>query len=276
MEKHKCIYRKPKSLSLLSLIKTPVLSYLLQFLTTQECYEFKKVNITLYNAFYYLYGNWPLELYKIATTYHLKIAYNQIDMNRNQSVQKERIYPIRDHNGLFVQIREKKERIYALFNSISFCWSNDSRYWNQTCYPDSMLGGPSHTLLSVCWVDPKLTVYHVPPKNYNLYLRHGLKRLKPDELKVTISIDSQSILNQNYPTKEMKDEFKKEVETTWTNLNHIQNINLVDVLLCKINQTQFKPKENNEYEITVKFFQNNNWWKSGWIIDAFYLEEDSQ
>lgn len=276
MEKQIYIYRNPKTILQLSSIKVPVLAYLFQFLSTHECYECRKVNITLYNAFYYLYGNWAIELSQITKKYNLAISYNQIDMNRKQAVQKERTYPIKDNKGLFVLLREKTERIYALFNSIKFAWSDNPQYWNKTYYPDSILGGPSYTLISVCWIDPKLSVYHITPNNYNLHIRHGLKGLRKEELKVTVLIDSLKIFQQDYPTNQMLNNYQKEVKATWTDINNIHNINLIDDFLFKINKSHFKPNTSKEYEIRVEFMHNTNWWKSGWVIDAFYLEEDKE
>lgn len=262
----------PKIKSAFSLLKPPIISYVLGFIELKDCFEIKKVNLTLLNAFYYhIYHMYPLELKEIQTQYNLTMTNDEIDATRPKAIYLRRTYKMNDSKGKYVQILPKGERVYSLFNAITFSWSDNKDYWEEIKHKDSLFGGPTYSLKRVCWIYPKINIPHIKRGNYNLFIRHALISFPINALKVALFVDSIQIHNLLYPNPDMIHYYKE------NNKQHIRNPlnsswNLVDQFLFTIRKEHFNVKDDDDYEIKVTLLSQDNYWKKGWMIDAVFIE----
>mgnify|MGYP006916215428 FL=1 len=88
-------------------LKTNMVNYILRFLYYPEISNFCLANIYLYNCFVeYEIENWKMEMKNIKEVFHLDIKdpENEIDDTLSDSMEKNRIYPMKNFEGNYLKI----------------------------------------------------------------------------------------------------------------------------------------------------------------------------
>ena len=255
-------------------VKYNITKYLMNFLTYEEQLEFGKTCIFVLNNFIdfdkeEIRGN----ISKIMKRYKGKFDAKEEDICKRIMAGGDNLKDILHYKFLHNEhdnyicfnkydLYNNKESIISLANTYSWPHKNNPMYWDEhKQIKGSYFNKETCYLNNVCWLTPNFSFEFVPKGNYKLYINQGFNNCM---IKQT----------QNDRSNEYKESF-----TFYLN-NESEDLKFSSILkeqfICHILACNFddvEPKnEENLYRISIKFFHNNDYWKSGWYLDGGRLE----
>ena len=290
-------------------VKYNITKYLMNFLTYEEQLEFGKTCIFVLNNFIdfdkeEIRGN----ISKIMKRYKGKFDAKEEDICKRIMAGGDNLKDILHYKFLHNEhdnyicfnkydLYNNKESIISLANTYSWPHKNNPMYWDEhKQIKGSYFNKETCYLNNVCWLTPNFSFEFVPKGNYKLYINQGfnvsnLYRIK-NFVKLEVKINEKVVFSRgdypnekeinNYMIKQTQNDRSNEYKESFTFYlnNESEDLKFSSILkeqfICHILACNFddvEPKnEENLYRISIEFFHNNDYWKSGWYLDGGRLE----
>ena len=253
------INRKGKQCIFSKILKKNLTLYLFDFLSYYDLSRICNANIFLCNCFNLYQSSWKNELKKLQQIFNLDIPPDKIDENLEKSIEKKRVYRMKDNKGIFIKFTKEGLNIFSLIYYENWV-KTKSRNWSIQKPLNTYFNGNCLYLESPCGIDISFSFNHIIKSNYKLFIHHSFINMKNAQLECNIFIDNKIIKTiYNFPTEDMLER--------GTNGDDENTSSLIEEFLCDINENMFDLRKK-DYCIKVTFTNKDLFWKAGWFIDG--------
>ena len=278
------IKRKGKPCIFSERLKKNVTKYLFDFFYMRELSDICSANIFLYNCFReYEISTWKMEMLNLIDIFHLDIKNQkeEVDESLLSCIQKQRLYPMKDHVGSYIRIDKEGINIISLvyydpdmqkqldkltntinttvnhFNFAAFellemedeIDENEinpkllKTPWKVVHSNDSYYPGNIIFLEEKSPLDFGFSFYHVIRGDYKFYIHHNITDMRNANLRIKISINDKVVFEiNNFPSKKILEQFRND---NIMDEDDDKNIKLKDSFICDINEHLFDCVKND-------------------------------
>ena len=158
----------------------------------------------------------------------------------------------------YMGVRNGKIAHYGVFNKSSFAHSDNSEYWDEKHY-DNSISGKTKFLNYVFWCTPEVKISNIKPGSYQLYLRQLMSEEVPENsMDLVVKVDDNEYYRESYPNRNFP----------YANTDKQK---LKEYLVMRI-EPHFFNHNLPTHTVAVCFNHNgNDDQKSNWALDSFML-----